>query len=92
MTDRQTDGRTDRRTDRQNYNFQDRASISASRGKKQNKINKYVSDDVVPGAVDQKHLGLLIKTACQINQSVSKIAKMFLLPRDAAMLARSWES
>jgi len=28
-----TDGQTDRRTDRQNYDFQVRASIAASRGK-----------------------------------------------------------
>ena len=33
--DRQTDGRADGRTDRQNYYPQDRASIAASRGKKQ---------------------------------------------------------
>jgi len=35
VTDRQTDGQTDGRTDRQNYDPQDRASIAASRGKKQ---------------------------------------------------------
>jgi len=31
--DRRTDGRTDRQTDGQNCDFQDRASIAASRGK-----------------------------------------------------------
>ena len=31
--DRQTDRQTNRWTDRQNYDFQDRASIAASRGK-----------------------------------------------------------
>ena len=34
VTDGQTDGRTDGRTDGQNYNYQDRASIAASRGEK----------------------------------------------------------
>ena len=38
QTDRQTDGRTDGRTDGQNYDSQDRASIAASRGKKQMKM------------------------------------------------------
>jgi len=32
---RQKDGQTDRRTDRQNDDSQDRASIAASRGKKE---------------------------------------------------------
>jgi len=35
QTDRQTDGQTDGRTDRQNYDSQNRASIAASRGKKE---------------------------------------------------------
>jgi len=34
VTDRQTDRQTDGRADRQNYDSQDRASIAASRDKK----------------------------------------------------------
>jgi len=37
--DRRTDRRTDRQTNRQNYDSQDRASIAASRGKNQLKLN-----------------------------------------------------
>ena len=38
-TDRRTDGRTDGQTDGQNYDSQDRASIAASCGKKDSRVN-----------------------------------------------------
>jgi len=41
--DRRTDGRTDIRTDRHNYDSQDRASIAASRGKKDKQRAVYSS-------------------------------------------------
>ena len=64
--DRQTDGRTDRRTDRQNYDSQDRATITASCSKNRT-MHAQITDKML--------------NICHIRHSVVKLELLFRLEK-----------